>query len=54
MVNHVEYGSSVSKRWREQTQLTEEQKRKLIEDKINKAKQYLSAKGKTKSINPKV
>jgi hypothetical protein len=49
MVKSIEYGSSTKREWYKNHSLTEEQKRKLIEEKINKAKQYLNAKAKAKA-----
>lgn len=49
MVKSIEYGSSAKREWYKNHSLTEEQKRKLIEEKINKAKQYLNAKAKAKA-----
>ena len=51
MVKSIEYGSSDKREWYKNHTLTEEQKRKLIEEKINKAKQYLNAKEKAKATN---
>ena len=51
MVKSIEYGSSDKREWLTNHTLTEEQKRKLIEEKINKAKQYLNAKAKAKATN---
>ena len=49
MVKELEYGSSDKREWYKNHTLTEEQKRKLIEQKINDAKQYLNAKAKAKA-----
>lgn len=51
MVKSIEYGSSDKREWLKNHTLTEEQKRKLIEQKINDAKQYLNAKAKAKATN---
>ena len=51
MVKSIEYGSSDKREWYKNHMLTEEQKRKLIERKINDAKQYLNAMAKVKAIN---
>jgi len=51
MVKEVESVSSDKREWYKNHSLTEEQKRKLIEQKINNAKQYLNAMAKTKAIN---
>ena len=51
MDSKIEYGSSDKREWYKNHTLTEEQKRKLIEEKINKAKQYLNALAKAKAIN---
>jgi hypothetical protein len=51
MVKDIEYGSSDKREWYKNHTLTEEQKQKLIEEKINKAKQYLNALVKAKAIN---
>ena len=51
MVKSIEYGSSDKREWYKNHTLTEEQKRKLIERKINYAKQYLNAMAKAKAIN---
>ena len=49
MVNQVEYISSDKIEWYKNHSMTEEQKRKLIENKINSAKQYLKALAKAKA-----
>jgi hypothetical protein len=49
MVKEIEYGSSDKREWCKNHMLTEEQKRKLIEQKINDAKQYLNAKAKAEA-----
>ena len=51
MVKSIEYGSSDKTEWLKNHTLTEEQKRKLIEQKIKLAKQYLNAKAKAKVTN---
>jgi len=51
MVKDIEYGSSDKREWFKNHSLTEEQKRKLIEEKIKLAKQYLSAMAKAKATN---
>jgi hypothetical protein len=51
MVKSIEYGSSDKREWYKNHTLTEEQKRKLIERKINDAKQYLNAMAKAKATN---
>lgn len=51
MVKNIEYGSSDKREWYKNHSLTEEQKRKLIEQKFNLAKQYLSAKAKAKLVD---
>ena len=51
MDSKIEYGSSDKREWYKNHTLTEEQKQKLIERKINDAKQYLNAMAKAKAIN---
>jgi hypothetical protein len=51
MVKDIEYGSSKKIEWLKTHSMTEEQKRKLIEQKINDAKQYLNAKVKAKATD---
>ena len=50
MVKDIQYGSSDKLEWYKNHSMTEEQKRKLIERKINSAKQYLNAKSKDKAL----
>ena len=50
MVNQVEYISSDKIEWYKNHSMTEDQKQKLIERKINSAKQYLNAKSKDKAL----
>ena len=49
MEKQVQYGSSDKVNWYKNHSLSEEQKNKLIENKINLAKQYLSAVAKAKA-----
>ena len=51
MVKDIEYGSSDKMNWFKNHSMTDEQRKKLIEEKINKAKEYLSAMVKAKAIN---
>ena len=49
MEKQLEYGSSDKLGWYKNHSMTEEQKQKLIERKINSAKQYLNALAKAKA-----
>lgn len=51
MDSKIEYGSSDKTEWLRNHTLTEEQKRKLIEQKIKLAKEYLNARAKAKATN---
>jgi hypothetical protein len=46
----LQSGTSDKLEWYKNHSMTEEQKRKLIERKINSAKQYLKAKSKDKAL----
>jgi hypothetical protein len=50
MKDHIQCNSSDKVTWYKSHVMTEEEKRKLIEQKINHAKQYLQAKAKTKVL----